>query len=505
MKNLILNKNIYFLFIGIFFFSCTKDFLELEPRGTELESNYYENEEQIFEALVSAYDVLQWGGTNGWTMKVGLLNAASDDCYAGGSDPSDQPSWVAYDNFKLDANLGPQGGLWSKGFTGIYRTNLVIDKTLSLENLEEAFVSRTIAEAKFLRAFYYFDLVRFFGRVPLITDVLGADAIYTQVQASPEEIYAQIEQDLNDVRNTFEIPETVPPNEFGRVTKGAATALLGKVILYQNNESRMIEAANLFEEVINSGIYQLESNFEDIFKNENEYGVESVFEISYSGVQRGGWGNFSNGTEGNYDVQFFGMRDYSGPLYAVGWGFCPVTEDLVEFMQLDPRFEHTIIDANDLKSQGATFTESYQNTNYFIKKYAGLEEDRALDGEVALNWGNNVREIRFADVLLMAAEAYARAGGNDSKAVGYLNQVRIRVSVQPYPTLSGEAVLNAIYNERRMELATEGHRFFDLVRSGRALDALGDQGFTPNKNELLPIPQIEIDITQGNITQNQGY
>jgi len=505
MKNLIFNKYICFFFISISFFSCSKDFLELEPRGTVLESNYYENEEQIFEALVAAYDVLQWNGTFGWTMKVGLLNAASDDCFAGGSDASDQPSWVAYDNFNLNANLGPQGGLWSKGFTGIYRANFVIDKALTLEGLPEEFVNRTVAEAKFLRAFYYFDLVRFFGRVPLITTVLGADAIYTQVQASPEEVYAQIEQDLNDVRNTFEIPETLPSNEFGRVTKGAATALLGKAILYQNNESRMIEAANLFEELINSGLYQLEANFEDIFKNDHEFGSESVFEISYSGVQRGGWGNFGNGTEGNYDVQFFGMRDYAGPLYAVGYGFCPVSEDLVEFMQLDPRFEHTIIDGDGLKSQGASYTESYQNTDYFIKKYSGLQEDRALDGEPALNWGNNVREIRFADVLLMAAEAYARAGGNDSKAVSYMNQVRQRVSIQPYPGLSGEVLLNAIYNERRMELATEGHRFFDLVRTGQADAVLSDQGFTPNKNELLPIPQIEIDITQGNITQNQGY
>ena len=128
----------------------------------------------------------------------------------------------------------------------------------------------------------------------------------------------------------------------------------------------------------------------------------------------------------------------------------------------------------------------------------------ATDGEVALNWGTNVREIRFADVLLMAAEAHARAG-NPSVARGFLNKVRQRVSIQPITSASGDVLLNAIYRERQMELATEGHRFFDLVRTGRAEMELGDQGFVAGKNEVLPIPQTEIDITEGALIQNSGY
>jgi hypothetical protein len=166
---------------------------------------------------------------------------------------------------------------------------------------------------------------------------------------------------------------------------------------------------------------------------------------------------------------------------------------------------HTIIDGNQLKAQGATYSEGYQNTNYFIKKFAPLAAEKATDGEPALNWKTNVREIRLADVYLMAAEAYARAGGNDTKARGFLNKVRQRVSLQPVGGASGQALLNFIYNERRFELATEGHRFFDLVRSGRAVTELGDQGFTAGKNEVLPIPQTEIDITEGNLKQNPGY
>lgn len=498
------HKYILFFISLILFNSCSKEFLELEPRGTELESNFYQTEEEIFQALVATYDVLQWNGTNGWTMKMGLMNAASDECFAGGSDASDQPSWVAMDNFTIDPNLGPQSGFWNKGFTGIYRANLVLQKTEAVEGLSDTFKARTIAEAKFLRAYFYFDLVRLFGNVPLITNVLSADEIYTQTQNPASEVYAQIEQDLQDARGTFELPSTLTPDELGRITQGAATALLGKVILYQNDDSRMLEAGTIFEEVINSGVYALEPNFANIFRQDNEFGIESVFEIQYSGNQRGGWGNFGNGTEGNYDVQFMGMRDYVGPDYSVGYGFCPISEKLVTTMQNDPRFEHTIIDANELLDQGASYSQGYQDTGYFIRKYAGLQQDKAIDGEVALNWAYNYREIRLADVLLMAAEAYSRSG-NDGFAKDYLNQVRTRAGLPLLLTISGPDLLEAIYNERQMELATEGHRFFDLVRTGRATAELGDQGFIAGKNEVLPLPQSEIDIAEGNLVQNAGY
>jgi len=486
-------------------FSCSEDFLELDPKGTELETNFYQNEEQLFQGLVAIYDVLQWGGTNGeWTMKLGLLNAASDDTHAGGSDPSDQPNWVAWDQFNLDPFLGPQQGLWNKSYAGIYRANLFLEKIAEAEGISEPFVARTIAEVKFLRAYFYFDLVRFFNNAPLITTVLTGDELYSQVQASPAEIYAQIEQDLRDATGTFELPATLPADELGRVTRGAATALLGKVILMQNNESRMDEAAALFEEVINSGLYDLEDDFASIFSTDNEFGKESVFEIQHSGAQRGGWGNFVNGTEGNYNVQFFGMRDYVGPTFDVGWSFCPVSENLAEALSNDPRYDATIIDGNQLRANGASYTEGYQNTDYFIRKYAGLQSDRAIDGEPALNWNNNIIEIRYADVLLMAAEAHARSG-NDVSARDFLNQVRRRVLLQSVTSASGQALIDVIHRERRLELATEGHRFFDLVRTGKASEVLSERGYIAGVHEVLPIPQKEIDISEGNLVQNNGY
>jgi hypothetical protein len=502
MKKITVFSLLCFLFVAQ---SCKKDFLELQPRGLKLENNFYQTQTEAFEGVVAVYDVLQWCGTNNtWSMNVGLLNAASDDCYSGGSDASDQPSWAAWDVFGLTPNLGPQRALWNKYYSGIYRANLLLEKIDKVPVIDEAFKARAIAEVKFLRAYYNFELVRFFGNIPLITKTLSADEIYNQAQAPSADVYAQIEKDLKDAIATLQLPETVGAAELGRVTKGAAKALLGKVILYGNNSAKMDEAAKIFEEVITSGVYKLEPKFEDIFKQDHEWGQESIFEINFSGNQTGGYENFTNQTEGNYNTQFFGMRDFVGPIYANGWSFCPISTELVDAMKTDPRFKHTIIDGKALKTTGASYTAGYQNTDYFIKKYAGLQVDKAKSGESALNWNNNTREIRLADVYLMAAEAIVRSPSGDvGKASSYLNRVRSRVGLQPYIGQTGAALLDLIYKERRFELATEGHRFFDLVRTQKAAETL--KGFVKGKSEFLPIPQQEIDITLGKLKQNPGY
>ena len=482
--------------------SCSKDIIELSPTGTVLESNFYKTEQELFQGLVAAYDPL--GFATNFTMKMGLLNAASDDAHAGGSDASDQPSWVAYDKFTLDPNLGPQAGLWSKNYTGIYRANLVIEKAEgAVAGLTADKKARYVAEAKFLRAYYYFDLVRWFGNVPLITATPAADAIYKQTQSAPAAIYAQIEKDLKEAVATTQLPESLPADELGRITKGAAKALLGKVILFQNNNARMGEAATIFEDIINSNAYALEKNYADIFKPDNKFGKESIFEIYSSGNRKGDWGLGIDGNEGNKDVQFCGMRDYVGATYANGWSFCPVSLDLVNFMQNDPRFAATVIDGKALKATGAFYTAGYQNTDYFIKKYSPLAAFKATSGEPALNWGYNIKEIRLADVLLMAAESFNRSG-NDAKAQTYLNRVRARVALSA-KTSTGATLLQDIYDERRLELATEGMRFWDLIRTNKAATVLSNQGFKAGKHEFLPLPQGEVDIMQGAFKQNSGY
>ena len=494
-------KNIGLIIFSIIIFtSCSEDFLEVRPVGRVLEANYYQNEEQAYESLVSVYDVLQWTDQEGFTMYRPLLDAASDDTHAGGSAASDQPSWVAWDEFHATPDLGPQKGFWKKYYRGIYRANLFLEKVETIPDLSTSFKTRTVAEAKFLRAKFYFDLIRLFGRIPLITNTLVPDDYYTTNQADGSEVFPQIEQDLNDAISG--LPTTVSGNELGRVTKGAAQGLLGRVLLFQNDDSKMGTAASVLQDVINSGLYSLEPNFGDIFKLSHEFGSESVFEIVYSENSIADWGRFGSGySEGNVGVQFVGMRDYSGSTYAPGWGFCPVSLDLEQAMANDPRYEHTIIDAQAL---GASYAEGYQNTDFFVRKYAPLSANTAGDGDIALNWGNNIREIRYADILLMAAEALNRSGGDDATARGYVNEVRTRVGLADINTSGGD-LLDDIYEERRMELACEGHRFYDLIRTNRAASILSSKGFVAGTHEVLPIPQSELDLSEGSLTQNNGY
>lgn len=481
--------------------ACKKDFLELTPKGTALEDNFYRNETEVMQGVIAVYDVMQWGTTGGYTMKMPLLSAASDDCWAGGSNASDQPNWVAYDNFNMDSRIGPQGGLWSKNFTGINRANLILSKIDKSTTLSPAFKTRVIAEAKFLRAYFYFDLVRWFGRVPLITNVLATSELYTQAQASPAQIYAQIEKDLRDAYPG--LPATISAAEKGRISQGAAKAQLAKVLLYQNDNAKLAEAITLFEDVNKIGNvygYSLMLNYADIFNPANKFNSESILEIPHS--NNAAWTDWGwiNGGEGNVGTQFVGMDSYNGDTYSSGWGFCPVTLDLVNALKTDPRFSATIIDGAALKAAGATYNARYQNTDYFIKKYAPLKAYRSASGVAEQNWPINEIEIRLADTYLMEAEALVKAGSNPIRAKELLDAVRARVGLASVP-----ATLDNIYNERRLELATEGHRFFDLVRTGRAVAVLGPVGFKANKSEYLPIPQTEIDVTKGIIKQNPGY
>lgn len=489
---------------GLTLGSCNKDFLELEPRGSDLEDNFYKNEEQVYQGLVSVYDVMQWGTSGGYTMKMPLLTVASDEAHAGGSDASDQPGWVAYDNFTMTSFVGPQGGLWSKNYTGVYRANLLLSKIANSTSLGTGFRARVTAETKALRAYFYFDLIRWFGHIPLITAAIPTAELYSQQQAEPSAVWEQIEKDLEEA--IPDLPLTIPVTENGRITRSGAKALLGKVILFQNENGRMAEAAALFHDVNTAPNYQLLADYGDIFRPDNRFSAESIWEIPHSNAAAwGDWG-WINGGEGNVAPQFIGMDGYTGTTYSAGWGFAPISLDLVTAMQGDPRFDYTIIDGAALRAGGASYNPRYQNTDYFIKKYAPQQSFRSPVGTAELNWPYNEVEIRLADTYLMEAECLLRSGGDVTRAGDLLNGktgfvgVRSRVGLPPVAV-----TLENVYKERRLELATEGHRFFDLVRTGQASAVLGPLGFQSGKHEILPIPQSEIDITQGNLKQNPNY
>ncbi|MDB5200816.1 MAG: carbohydrate-binding protein SusD [Ferruginibacter sp.] len=486
--------------------SCKKSFIEVEPTGsTQLESNYYQTPQQVFNGLVSVYDPLgsQTGST--YSNKVGLLNAASDDCGVGGGSATDQPVWTAWDNFTITVGQGPQGDLWGRNYVGIYRANLLLNKMNGVAGLSDAVRTRYAAEVKYLRAYYYFDLVRLFKNVPLITAAIPAADLYNVLQAAPADVYAQIEKDLNEAIAEPNLPNMVPAaTEGGRVTKGAAKALLGKVLLY---EQKWAAAATALSDVNGTpGVqnptygYKLVANFPDIFRPSNKFNTESIFEIVHTAQARQDWNSWG-AFEGNIMTQMIGPRNYNGPIYVTGWGFNPITQSLITAMKggNDPRYKYTMANIDSIvnAAPGRSYEVGYQNTGYFVEKYAPKLEYRSnLGGLGDLNYPVDYIEIRLADTYLMEAEALLQSGGNPTRAAALLNAVRARVGLAPTT-----ATLDNVYNERRMELATEGHRFFDLVRTGRAAANL--PGFVAGKNEILPIPLGELNNTK--LVQNPGY
>ncbi len=482
------------MLISLALASCSKDWLEVQPKGTSLEGNYYQTPQEAFNGLVAAYDPLGKQTGNTYFCKIGALNAAADECYAGGGDASDVPAWQVWNNYTLDPANGVQADFWSRNFIGVYRCNVILSKLPNVPDLEASTMAMYTAEAKFLRAYYYFDLVREFKNVPLLTEPLSPADAGNVTQAAPEDVYAQIEKDLNEA--IPDLPEIRPTSENGRITKMAAVALLGKVILWQNNESRMLEAANLFEQVNTSPNYHLLDNYGDVFSASNKFNAECIFEVVHTSKALSGWeawGNF----EGNIYTQMIGPRSYTGPTYKAGYGFNPIIPDFVNFMKDDPRYEFTVLDMSSIP--GASYSASYQNTGYFMKKYAPLAENYStIGGDPVVNWPNNEIEIRLADTYLMEAEALVRGGGDVNKAAYYLNAVRARVGLDPVA-----ATKENIYRERRLELATEGQRFFDLVRTGQAATVLAFKGFVAGKHEILPIPLAELTNTK--FVQNPGY
>jgi starch-binding outer membrane protein, SusD/RagB family len=435
---------------------------------------------------------------------VGAMNSASDDHYAGGGGPNDISDFQVISNYTLTPATGPQGELWRKGFSGIFRANVILSKLPEVP-MDENLKKRYAAEAKFLRAHFYFDLVRLFRNVPLFTSPVSTSEMYNVVQASPEEVYKQIEQDLKEAMAEPNLPNQVPvATEGGRATQGAVHALLGKVYLYQQKWNEA--AAELAE--VNGATpgqpnakygYQLLSNFGDLWKSTaaTKFNRESVFEVGFTSMSGGTWDCVAC-TEGNVLNIMTGPRGYTvkaagAPDYVSGWSFLVVTPDLFNAIHNDPRYRYTIANLDSLEKAGAvSYEKGYMNTGYFLEKFAGRVSNRSTGaGNAELNFPQNLYEIRLADTYLMEAEALVKGGGNQSRAQQLLDAVRARVGLGSVP-----ATFENIFQERRLELAGEGHRWFDLVRTGQAATVLASRGFVAGKHEILPIPLLELENTR---------
>ena len=486
--------------------SCNDDFVERRVQYSIDSENYFNSKSDYDQALIGAYDMLHSSFIN-----VLMGEIASDNTFAGGNGPNDVPGYQSVDDMIHTPVNAQIKQLWDWMFAGVQRANYILefkDKT--------DFVGKNqiIAEARFLRAYYHFELVKWFGGIPMKGDKRFAPGDEKSIQrSSVSEVYASIEADLIYASQNL----SVLAAQKGRATRGAAFALLGKAYLYQG---KYAQAATALETVITSGNYRLVSTsdltaqqvtagltpFGSIFEDAGENGPESVFEIQYTDVEGASYGGLQ-ASEGNVAVGFAGPFAYAGPVFADGNNFnLPTPKIANAFASGDLRKEVTILDMTTWipANPGTSYSKQNEDTGFFNRKYIPRKRRAEAAGDVKLTSPNNYRAIRYADVLLMAAEAYNKTG-NDGKATTYLNLVRDRAfgNVNNRISASGGALYDFILTERRLELAGEGHRFFDLVRTGKAAQEI--PGFVAGKNELFPIPIEEIQFSGGNWAQNPKY
>lgn len=587
------------------------DFLSTEPRGQLTTTTFFQTENQAVQATNATYNMLR-----DWQVHVfswlGMTDIVSDDATKG-STPADAGFLLDLENLNFDPGNTAFRDTWNGYYQGIYRANIAIQNIPSVQ-MDETKRARLVGENKFLRAYYYFFLVRAFGGVPLILEPLRPGQ-YTQPRATREAVYAQIEQDLTDAIAALPERNAYGTADVGRATKGAARALLAKVHLFQGEWQPALDRAR---EVINSNQYSLYPSYTGIFSQAGENSSESVFEVQTVALAEGG------GASQYSEVQ--GVRGTPN----LGWGFNNPSDDLeAAFEPGDPRLQATVLYAWEALPDGSgqvvfynrDITDTPFNNQYNQKTFVSPTNPGG-----AGNSGVNIRRIRYADVLLIAAEAAARLG-NTADAQNYLNQVRARarggqqvtlgfaaetlaesvagalklaagtsrvfvryvtpnsaaanaglrsfrvgfnslsgpaagdtatsidlieavggtaittlqqfmdavsgrsagsqvtlgirrvtaagsqtlnvtVPVQqqlPPVTATGEALLQAILRERRVELAMEQHRWFDLVRQGQARERMAAIGktFQTGKHEFFPIPAIE--VTSAGLQQNPGY
>lgn len=486
-----------FLLTGILFaalfISCSDDFVETKPQYSIDSENYFNSKSDYDQALVAAYDILQSTYVN-----VLLGEIASDNTLAGGESPTDVVGFQQVDDMihtPVNSNLHD---IWNWMFAGVQRTNYILEFKDKTDFEGKA---QLLAETRFLRAYYQFELVKWFGGIPMKGDArfkLGDEAKIPR--SSVAEVYASIESDL-----IYAIANLSPTTtQKGRVTKGAAQALLGKAYLYQD---KFAQAATTLESLISTSPYSLVTDYNSIFEMDGENGPESIFEVQYTDVEGAGFGCLQC-SEGNVAVGFSGIRGYEGPLFSSGFSFnIPTQESADAFEVGDKRKDVAILDikAWAAANPGVKYGKGNEDTGFFNRKYLPRKRSVNAAGDLNLTNPNNYRAIRYADVLLMAAEAYNRGGIDDGKARGYLNEVRKRAfgDTNHNVSASGAALTDFILAERRLELFGEGHRFFDLVRTGKAVGTI--PGFQANKNELFPIPIEEIQFSNGNWQQNPGY
>ncbi|MBD0404074.1 RagB/SusD family nutrient uptake outer membrane protein [Flammeovirga sp. EKP202] len=540
--------------------SCSK-FLDITPKDAQDQDTIFGNSTGARQSLMGIYELLRNDNLDWQAMPQALTaDVMSDDVYTGGANSTDMLGWQQMQRF--DARAVSQQGekTWKKCYVGIQRANILLSNydKIEFKSNEEDIKSFYEGEAIFLRAHYYFEVLRLFENIPLIKETLGIDDWEDVVQASPEESYAFVAKEILEAIPLMS--NELPENELGRLTKYAAKAELLKIFMFYtgvyNKSTLPVEdgadftiqdAIKMADEIItNSGAY-LSPSYADLFNENGNYNPEVLFEIPFANTGTGDW---SHHKLGNYQCTMAGPRGHNSDILAQGWGFGGPSRELEAlFTADDVRKASTIMYAKDLVDEEyrvftsnpdndpADFSPSleahYTFTGMFTYKYTTHAYRRTDNGTPELNYDQNYHYIRLADIYLIGAELYLQAG-NQGKADEYVNMIRNRAGLA---SKSG-VTLDDIYLERRLELAMEGHRYFDVIRRG---SGYADQELTVTNYELappthddpiyirnnqnltgdvgvpsdyevpfnwtrkfLPIPQRELDLNAG-FKQNDGY
>jgi len=552
---------ISFAAVILFFSGCT-DFLDIKPQGAENSGNFFETQENGVRAIIGIYDMLQLdegAGPDGQWMghhhEFFMGDIRSDDSEKGSNDGDYGEMWEM-----VDYTFTPQNGFssnyWIHGFWGVSRANYALDN-LPKVTWNAAVCDRLIGEASFMRAYFYWYMVRIYGGVPLFTTSVSPSDFGKVKRASLNECYTQIAKDLTKAIELLPAKSLIPTAETGRVSKGAAQALLARIYMYQigtdkDSKTTWQQVYDLTNAVISSGEYSLMANYAKLWETENKNNEESIFEVQF-GI---GSTDKAPGSIGTNCYNYQGNRKDDS-----GWGFNDPTPDLYAAYNVDV--------TNDPRQSCVFYGEKYNNgILYGVKRKYDRKEQGSdwLNRKAALPVkpaqakasDRNIKIIRYGDVLLMHAEACWNIGKFDD-AKAKLNMIRARARNSTYcmgyaegkmdytaaPTTvklpditsSGDQLLQDIWKERRLELAMEALRFYDLVRTGRYFDVLdnektlkrapglsyglGDKPYKqfpnlkangiarsidgPNNHKvpLIPIPQTEVQAW--GLEQNPGY
>ncbi|OBX26037.1 putative outer membrane starch-binding protein [Gelidibacter algens] len=479
----------------LFLSSCSEEFLDKQPLDTINTENYPKTAEELITVVNGAYQPLQWPKLYNLRMWTSDIMAGNSIVGAGGG--TDGIETQNMSNFIVQPDNAGVLDLWRGPWPGILMTNIVLETAPTLD-INEDLKNRSMGEAYFLRAHYYFILARYFGDVPLITTPLSSDDNLFPSRTSVNEVYDLIISDLTNATQLLPPNSSYSQQNIGRASKGAAYGMLAKVHLTLGNYQ---EAVNMITQVEGLG-YALNANYFDNFNIQNENSQESIFEVQYA--SDGGFSFWDNENQSSWTSPFMGPRGSNFVGGGFGWNQ-PTQEFINQYEPDDVRKDVTVLYEGGPNFDGLAYEASYSYTGYNVRKFlVPISVIPSFD-----NSPMNFPVLRYADVLLMKAEALNELG-QTNEAEDYLNMVRNRAGLSDVQRgLSQVDFRDAVLKERRLELAFEGQRWFDLIRVNNGqygldfLHSIGKNNAT-QKHLLFPVPQIEIDRNP-NLTQNTGY